>query len=252
MSSTSTKASDGRSVLQLPLEEGLTCLRGLSPRRLRFEVEYALERGSCHNSFLFNSNDPGKPAVLVHPPGATFTEPFLEALEQLVPLQQQLQVIQGNVNPNRVALLHALVRQRPELELVSSNAGAKLLQELWSRQKPGSDEPAPPAMPKLTVVRQEQSLPLPNGDEMQVLPVPTPRWPGGLVAFLPSNGLLMSGRFFAAHLCTDTYAEANRSSTEEDRRYFYDCLMAPMASQVEAVVSRLEELPIRSLSLIHI
>ena len=35
---------------------------------------------------------------------------------------------------------------------------------------------------------------------------------------------------------------------EEDRRYFYDCLMAPMASQVEAVVNRLEELPIRSIA----
>ncbi|MEB3176564.1 MAG: hypothetical protein VKJ87_03085, partial [Synechococcus sp.] len=61
MSATSTKASDGRSVLQLPLEEGLVCLRGLSPRRLRFEVEYALERGSCHNSFLFTSSSAQQP-----------------------------------------------------------------------------------------------------------------------------------------------------------------------------------------------
>ena len=37
---------DQRSVLQLPIDGGLTCLRGLSPRRTRFEVEYALERGS--------------------------------------------------------------------------------------------------------------------------------------------------------------------------------------------------------------
>ena len=37
---------DQRSVLQLPIDGGLICLRGLSPRRTRFEVEYALERGS--------------------------------------------------------------------------------------------------------------------------------------------------------------------------------------------------------------
>ena len=225
MSSTSTKASDGRSVLQLPLEEGLICLRGLSPQRTRFEVEYALERGSCHNSFLFNSSEPGKPAVLVHPPGATFTEPFLASLDELLAPEQPLQVVQGNVNPDRVALLHALVRQRSQLELVVSNAGAKLLDELWDRQKPGSDAPPPPPQPPRTVIKQDTNLALPDGRELEVLAVPTPRWPGGLVAFLPDNGLLMSGRFFAAHLCTDSYAETNRSSTEEDRRYYYDCLM---------------------------
>ena len=47
-----------RSVIQLPIDAGLICMRGLSPQRTRFEVEYALERGSCHNSFLFNGSEP--------------------------------------------------------------------------------------------------------------------------------------------------------------------------------------------------
>ena len=68
------------------------------------------------------------------------------------------------------------------------------------------------------------------------------------MAFEESTGLLMSGKFFSAHLCSETFAEANRSSTEEDRRYFYDCLMAPMARQVETVVERLEELDIRTIA----
>ena len=36
-----TPSSDTeRRVIQLPIEPGLICLRGLSPQRLRFEVEY--------------------------------------------------------------------------------------------------------------------------------------------------------------------------------------------------------------------
>ena len=66
---------DQRSVLQLPIDGGLTCLRGLSPRRTRFEVEYALERGSCHNSFLFNSNDSAKPACWCTPLGPPSLSP---------------------------------------------------------------------------------------------------------------------------------------------------------------------------------
>jgi len=58
----------------------------------------------------------------------------------------------------------------------------------------------------------------------------------------------MSGKFFAAHFCTEAWAESNRSSTEEDRRYFYDCLMAPMARQVETIVERFEELDIRCIA----
>ena len=85
--------SSTRSIFQLPIDGGLTCLRGLSPQRTRFEVEYALERGSCHNSFLFNSSEPAKPAVLVHPPGATFTEPFLASLDELLKPEQPLQVV---------------------------------------------------------------------------------------------------------------------------------------------------------------
>jgi hypothetical protein len=48
-----TAVSSDRRVLVLPLEPGLLCLRGLSPRRLRFEIEYGLERGTTANSFLF-------------------------------------------------------------------------------------------------------------------------------------------------------------------------------------------------------
>ncbi|MFN5116927.1 MAG: flavin reductase, partial [Cyanobacteriota bacterium] len=81
-----------------------------------------------------------------------------------------------------------------------------------------------------------------------LIPAPTPRWPGSLHAVEESTGRLMSGKFFAAHLCSETFAEATRSSTEEDRRYFYDCLMAPMARQVEAVLDRLDDLPIRTIA----
>ena len=50
---TAAPAVIDRSVITIPLDAGLTCLRCLSPKRLRFEVEYGLERGTSANSFLF-------------------------------------------------------------------------------------------------------------------------------------------------------------------------------------------------------
>jgi flavorubredoxin/flavin reductase (DIM6/NTAB) family NADH-FMN oxidoreductase RutF len=290
-------SATGRSVIVLPIDPGLTCLRGLSPQRLRFEVEYGLERGTSANSFLFaaGSTAAGQPVppVLVHPPGASFAAPFLEALAALVPAEAALKVVVGHVNPNRVALLRQLAERWPALMLVASNAGARLLSDLWNQQKPGSGaggsgvadtgasgagvssaadsipsgdagsapgaassqatpdlagEAALPPLPPIDVVKQEVSRELAGGHRLTLIPVPTPRWPGGLVAFEERTGLLMSGKFFAAHLCGEAFSEANLSSTEEDRRYYYDCLMAPMARQVEAVVDRLDALPIRTIA----
>jgi flavorubredoxin/flavin reductase (DIM6/NTAB) family NADH-FMN oxidoreductase RutF len=105
-----------------------------------------------------------------------------------------------------------------------------------------------PPLPPIEVVKQDTSSSLSDGHMLRLIPTPTPRWPDGLMAFEEASGLLMSGKFFAAHLCSELFAEANRSSTEEDRRYFYDCLMAPMARQVESVLERLEDLDIRTIA----
>ena len=76
-------------------------------------------------------------ALLVHPPGKAYDKAFLPALAGLLPAETTaLKVVVGHVNPNRVALLRDLAGLYPELELVASNAGAKLLGELWSQRKP--------------------------------------------------------------------------------------------------------------------
>jgi flavorubredoxin/flavin reductase (DIM6/NTAB) family NADH-FMN oxidoreductase RutF len=259
---TSAAAADAptvRSVVALPIDPGLVCLRGLSPRRLRFEVEYALERGTTANSFLFEAglatDGHAVPPVLIHPPGMTYAESFFAALAERVPAEAPLKVVVGVVNPNRVELLRAMVARWPGLALVASNAGAKLVRELWDQRRPAPEgaaeaEPALP-LPPIDVVKQEVCRPLAGRLRLRLIPAPTPRWPGALMAFEESTGLLMSSKFFSAHICVEAFAEANRSSTEEDRRWFYDCLMAPMARQVEGVLDRIEDLPIRTIAPFH-
>jgi flavorubredoxin/flavin reductase (DIM6/NTAB) family NADH-FMN oxidoreductase RutF len=158
------------------------------------------------------------------------------------------------VNPNRVLLLRRLAARWPALMLVASNAGARLLEELWYQRKPGeADASAPPVppLPPIDVIKQEVSRDLAGGFRLTLIPAPTPRWPGGLMAFEERTGLLMSSKIFSAHVFSEAFAESNRSSTEEDRRYFYDCLMAPMARQVEMVLDRIEDLPIRTIAPFH-
>ena len=54
-----TSTSTERRTLQIPIDTGVVALRGLSPQRHRFELEYALERGSTANScLLYTSPSP--------------------------------------------------------------------------------------------------------------------------------------------------------------------------------------------------
>jgi len=238
-----------RRVITLPVADQLLCLRGLSPERLRFEMEYGLERGTSTNSFFI----PGPEATLVHPPGESFRDPFLATLKQHCPPDHPLAVVVGHVNPNRVGLLRHVAMVYPRLRLLASSAGVKLLQELWTPTPPrqGDSVPStelnPPPLPPLRVIRGEHRMAV--GDpadhwQLRLFPAPTPRWPGGLLAHEDRYGILFSGKFFGAHVCTEELEESHASLHEEDRRFYYDCLMAPMAQQVDTVVDRLEEMAI--------
>ncbi|PLZ48271.1 hypothetical protein CBP13_20115, partial [Fischerella thermalis WC441] len=70
---TSTKPRD---VQILPIATDTTILRSRSWTRLRFEIEYALAKGTTANSYLIQ----GDKIALIDPPGETFTEIYLDAL----------------------------------------------------------------------------------------------------------------------------------------------------------------------------
>ena len=249
--STSIKniSNSEREVINIPIEADFISLRGLSPKKLRFEIEYGLERGSTANSFLITSSQ-YQQSVLIHPPGIAYGEIFLNALCQVLPKStKELKVIVGHINPNRIALLKELSNIYTDIILVCSNPGAKLLKELWNQRKPTdvTNNPLPP-LPKIQSIKEKESIQFQNGYELQLIPSPTARWPGGLIAFEKKLGLLMSDKFFGAHLCTKDWAEKTPISTEEERRHYFECLMAPMNSQVDSIVEQIEELDIRTIA----
>ncbi|GCE64890.1 flavin oxidoreductase [cyanobiont of Ornithocercus magnificus] len=244
-------------VIILQLDPELTCLRALNLDKQQFEMEYSLGRGSSTNSFLFPGSCSGN-AVLLYPPGQEYTNVFLGALEHALPsTTRQLQVVVGHINPSCVSLLRRLSGSFTNLEVISSRAGAVLLENLWNQHPPVSIRqkhklsPALLKCPQIHVIRNTELLNLGAAGCIQLLPAPTPRWPGGLLAFEEQRGLLMSGKLFAAHLHSEKWAEVSRSSTEEDRQHFYDCLIAPMAGQVDALIERFERLDIRTIAPEH-
>jgi flavorubredoxin/flavin reductase (DIM6/NTAB) family NADH-FMN oxidoreductase RutF len=225
-----TAATKPRDVQILPIGTDTTILRSRSWTRLRFEIEYALAKGTTANSFLIQADK----TALIDPPGETFTEIYLEALKKRFDFTQLDYVILGHVNPNRAATLKALLEIAPQITFVCSNPGAINLRSALEN----------PDL-QILVMRGDETLDLGQGHHLQFIPTPNPRYADELCTYDPQTEILYSDKLFGAHICGDQVFDEGWEAFYEDRRYYFDCLMAPHARQVETALDKLADLPVR-------
>ncbi|MEQ9624897.1 diflavin flavoprotein [Coleofasciculus chthonoplastes] len=219
-----------RDVQVLPIATDTTVLRSRTWDRLKFEIEYALQRGTTANSYLIQADK----IALIDPPGESFTEIFLTELQRRIDPKQIDYVILGHVNPNRGVTLKALLKLAPQIQFVCSNPGAIALRGILD---------APDL--KVTVARGDETLDLGKGHHLQFIPTPNPRWPDALCTYDPHTEVLFTDKLFGAHLCGDQVMDEGWTTISEHRRYYFDCVMAPHARQVEKALDKVEEVQAR-------
>jgi len=93
----------------------------------------------------------------------------------------------------------------PDLSLIASRRQTRLLADSWPQVEtsaPGSANRQRRChrCPPITSSKGEELLELGLGRTLRLIPVPTPRCPAPWWRLRKSSGLLMSGKFFAAHL----------------------------------------------------
>ena len=225
-----------RDVQVLPIGIDTTVLRSRSWTRLRFEIEYALAKGTTANSYLIE----GSKIALIDPPGETFTQIYLAALQQRLDLKKLDYVILGHVNPNRAATVKAILELSPQITFVCSNPGAINLRAAL-----------PDHELNIIITRGEETLDLGKGHKLQFIPTPNPRYPDELCTYDLQTEILYTDKLFGAHICGDQVFDEGWEIFQEDRRYYYDCLMAPHARQVETALEKLSELPVRMYAVNH-
>lgn len=219
-----------RDVQVFPIATDTRILRSRSWSRLRFEIEYALAKGTTANSYLIESDK----SAIIDPPGETFTQIYLEALQQRFHLEDLDYVILGHVNPNRAATLKALLEIAPQITFVCSNPGAINLR--GALENPDL---------QILVMRGEETLDLGNGHNLQFIPTPNPRYADQLCTYDPQTEILYTDKLFGAHVCGDQVFDEGWEIYNEDRRYYFDCLMAPHARQVETALDKLVDFSVR-------
>ncbi|MEL6382665.1 MAG: diflavin flavoprotein [Cyanobacteria bacterium J06626_18] len=226
-----------RDAQMLTIAADTEVIRSRSWERLRFEIEYALERGTTSNSYLIR----GDRKVLVDPPGESFTDIFLQALAAQIDLTQLDYIILGHVNPNRVATLKVLLDKASNATVICSNPAAKALNELLEGR----------SLQIKVIKGSGDELDIGQGHHLRFMPVPTPRWPDGLWTYDSYTQILFSNKFFGMHRCDNAVYDLSWKDLLEDRRYYFDCLMAPNARQVAVSLDKLEEFKVRLFAPVH-
>ena len=232
-----------RDVQILPIGLDTLVMRSRTWDRLKFEIEYGLQRGTTANSYLIQAEK----TALVDPPGATFTKLFLEQLRQRLDLKKLDYVILGHVNPNRASTLKTLVQEAPQVTFVCSNPGAIALRSNWELTKEEMEQwgISELSAPNILTIRGEETLDLGLGHHLEFIPLPNPRYPDEMATYDPKTNILYTDKLFGAHVCGDQVFDEGWHQLSEDRRYYFDCIHASQARQVETALDRLGDYAVK-------
>jgi flavorubredoxin/flavin reductase (DIM6/NTAB) family NADH-FMN oxidoreductase RutF len=225
-----------RDVQVIYIADQTYALRSRSWNRLRFEIEYALEKGTTANSFLIQ----GTLQAIIDPPGGTFTDIYLDQLRQRINISDISYVILGHVNQNRIDTLKALLEINRRLTFVCTNAGAIALREVLGE---GLGEGIGENI-KIQIVRGEETLDLGKGHILKFIPTSTPRHPDQLCTYDSKTQILYTDKFFGAHICGDQVFDEGWSQLLSDRRYYFDSTMANQVRQVESALDKFADLEV--------
>lgn len=226
-----TKSKD---VQITPIALNTRVFRSRTWDRLKFEVEYGLNRGTTANSFVIEAEK----TALFDPPGESFTEIFLDALEQRVDLEKIDYLILGHINPNRAVTINTLLRKAPQINIIISNTGAKSLQTIFENnyQETLSKNPL-----NITAVKNDLQLDLGKGHLLEFITTPNPRYPDQLLTYDHQTKVFYTDKLFSAHVCGDQILDEGWSIYQEDRRHYFDCVIAPYATQVGKAIEKVKE-----------
>jgi flavorubredoxin/flavin reductase (DIM6/NTAB) family NADH-FMN oxidoreductase RutF len=218
-----------RDLQPFPIAPDTTVLRSRTWDRLKFEIEYGLARGTTANSFIIK----GDKKALIDPPGSSFTDVFIAGLDSRFNVKLIEYVILGHINPNRGETLKKLLEIAPQITFVCSNPAAIALPTILEHDDL-----------KIIAIKGGESIDLGKGHLLKFILAPTPRWPDRLLTYDTTTQVLYSDKLFGCHVCSDQVFDEGWAAYSEDRRYYFDCLMAPAAKQINATLDKISEYPI--------
>ena len=195
------------------LAPGVSSVRCVCRERLKFEVEYGMQRGSTDNSYIIVGE---RSTALLDLPDKSFAQAFAKTVD----CANVDFVVLGHLSPKRLDSLAALLEARPAdapaLEVWCSNPAAQVIYQALKPGTPASNEALTGAWKganglraRLRTVRTGDALDL-GGRSLDFVTAPTPRWPDTVVTYDTASKFLFTSKLFSAHVATGRGAPDGR------------------------------------------
>ncbi len=244
--------AENQNLSEFEISENFSCVRFLDKNKERFELEFNLEKGTSFNTFFIRSDEE---LFIIHPPEKQYFDSFNKVISRFCDQFKlgKINFISGHINPQIIETIKNISTQFENTTITCSNPGYKLISELWNQRNPNLKDLKDfneIQLPKIKIIKKEQNLELDN-ISLELIPIPTARWPGGLIIYERNQEILLSEKIFSAHIACSDWSETNRVSTEIDRKHFYDCLMAPMSNQVISITEKIADYDIKTIAPLH-
>ena len=229
------------------LADGVSVVRCVCRERLKFEVEYGMQRGSTDNSYIVKGDDA---VALLDLPDKSFAQAFAASVD----CGALDYIVLGHLSPKRLDALAAVVNARPAdapaLEVWCSNPAAQVIYAALKPDTPASNDALTAAWKsssglraRLRTIRAGDQLDL-GGRTLDFITAPTPRWPDTVVTSESMTKILFTSKLFSAHVATaegqPTDVSFGFDEFGADWRYFFDCMLAPMARPAASALTKLE------------
>jgi len=200
-----------------------TTIRSLDWDRDRFDIEFALERGTTYNSYIIKG---AEKTALVDTSHEKFSGLFMDALNKEVDYANLDYLIVSHTEPDHSGLIGEVIARakaagNEDLTVVGSKVCIQFLENLLH-------EPF-----KSQTVANNVKIDLGGGHELEFLIAPNLHWPDTMFTFDHGTGLLYTCDAFGMHYCSDEVVDVEGvKELLPHYAIYYDCLMKPNARSV--------------------
>jgi flavorubredoxin/flavin reductase (DIM6/NTAB) family NADH-FMN oxidoreductase RutF len=242
----------------LRVSPSVTLLRASCAQRPP-EIQFGQALGTTTNCYLVSSTpSPSQTEfTLIDLPSKLYAYDIATWLEELGALQGLTAVMLTRFGPDRIPALKKLLsrlEKSQKITLFASNPAFQLLKD-----RAASDLELAQLLDGHELSRGVETGPAAGQKCLQLIPIPTPRWPDLCAVYYPEEKILFSSSFFSAHISAShisashiSASQGNASSAFDDEeggpfwekyvaawRFYFDCMMSPTPKQTAAAFEKL-------------
>lgn len=216
-------------------------IRSLDPDRDRFDIEFALERGTTYNSYIIK----GEKTALVDTSHAKFKELYFDALKKEVDLAQLDYLVVSHTEPDHSGLVEDVIQRaaaagNDKLVVVGSKMCIAYLEKLVFTPF------------KSQIVQNNTKIDLGGGHELEFIIAPNLHWPDTMFTLDHATGMLFTCDAFGMHYCSDNAVDSEGvDELLPHYSLYYDCLMKPNARSVLTALKKISEFDITTVAVGH-